>query len=204
MEPAELGCGACARSRCSLMVFSLSFGCVVDTGRAAQVLPTLAEPGNSCRGTAGSCVVGSPEGGRVSLDRVDDVDWSGGANSCSRKGAHVVWQRESMAQLELDESLRWCRRSERLSEDVRISMDVVSNEQLGSVQLCFLPDHRVHGQRPGSHCKGFTRLECEGMAEDLPDGFPEERCKVGGDGTGRLRWTRIMWWQMLEMRRMPT
>ena len=112
----------------------------MDTGRAAQVPLTLAEPGNSCRGTAGwivLCVVGSPECGRITLDRVDDVDGSIGGYACSREVAQVVWQRESMAQLELDESLRWGV-DQQLSEDVTISMGVVSNEQLGSGQLCFV------------------------------------------------------------------
>ena len=62
---------------------------------------------------------------------------------------------------------------QQLLEDVKVSTDVVSNGQLGRVQLCFVLI---------VVCKGFTRMECEGMTEDLSGVFPEERCKAGGAG----------------------
>ena len=79
-------------------MFSLGFGCVAagtygyrSTSTSA---PTFARPGNSCGGTAGSRVVGSPECGHIALDEVDDVDWSGGVYWCSREGAQVVRRNE--------------------------------------------------------------------------------------------------------------
>ena len=95
------------------------FGCVVAEtfgyGSSSTSAPTLARPGNSYDGTAGSRVVASPGCGRITLEEVDDVDWPGGVYSCSRKDAQVVWQQEYMAQLELDASLRWGRRSAAVS-----------------------------------------------------------------------------------------
>ena len=59
------------------MLFSLGFGCVVAETfgyrSSSANAPTLASLGNSCRETAGSCVVGSPEWGRTALDEVHDV-----------------------------------------------------------------------------------------------------------------------------------
>ena len=66
---------------------------------------------------------------------------------------------------------------QQLSEDVGISADVVSNGQLGSVQLGVVLTVACTG-RDMYPCKGSTRLECKGMAEDVSDGFPEERCKA--------------------------
>ena len=80
-------------------------------GSSRPSAATPARPGNSGGGTAGSRVVGIPEWDRVVLDEVDDVDWSGGVYSCSREVRQVVWQGESMAQLELGESPHWGRRS---------------------------------------------------------------------------------------------
>ena len=84
------------------MVFALWLGCVAAGTfgyKSSASAPTFARPGDSCGGTAGSYVVGSPECGHVELDEVDDVDWSGGVYSCSRERAQVVRQREGMAQL---------------------------------------------------------------------------------------------------------
>ena len=61
-----------------------------------------------------------------------------------------------------------------------ISMDVVSNVQLGGAVVCRL-DHVVHGKRLELHRKYSTRLEYEGVATSLSDVFTEERCKVDVD-----------------------
>ena len=160
-EPAEPGGGACVRLRCSLMLSALWFGCVVTEtfgyGSSSASAPTLARSGSSYAGTAGSRVVASPGCGRITLEEVDDVDWSGGVHSCSREGAQVVWQQEYMTQLELDASLLRSRRSAAVS----------------------CPGLIAHGKGLGSHCKGFTKLESEVMAEDLSGVFPEDRWKVG-------------------------
>ena len=173
-EPAESGNGACARLRCSLMVFSLWFGCVVAEtcgyGFSSANAPTLARPENSCGGTAGSCVVGNAEWCRIALDEGVDVDWPGGVTRVLGKAHRWCGSEEAWPNWSLIESPRWSRRSAAVSRPGRV----------------------VHGKRLESH-----RRCSEDVATSLLDGFLEERCKVGSaddDGIGVYVWTPRMWW----------
>ena len=88
----------------SVVLFFL-IGCVVveiyGCGSNSASDPTLARFGNGCCGTVGSRVVGSSQTDRFVLDEVDDVDWPGGGNTCSREGRRVVRRQESVGQVEL-------------------------------------------------------------------------------------------------------
>ena len=95
-------------------LFQVAVQCDVVFPLDSASAPTLARLGINCFDTAGSCVVGSSERDRNVLDEVDGVDWPSGGYSCSRESAKVEMQRGSIAQLELDESLRWVRRSVRM------------------------------------------------------------------------------------------
>ena len=164
-ESAEFGCGACASLRCSLMLFSLGFGCVVaetcgyGSSSAMQMLQCLQDLETVAVEQLDRALLEVQSGIVLRWMRwttlVGQVVYTR-----SREGAQVAWQRGGMARLEVDESPRWGRRSAAVS-------------RLGRV---------VHGKRLESN-RGCS----EDVATSPRDGFPEERCKVGSvddDGTG--------------------
>ena len=113
------------------MVFSLWFGCVVAEthgyGSSRASAPTLAESGNSCRGTAGSFVVGSPEYLTGWTTSIGQVVYTRVLEKAHRwYGSEKAWPNWNLRNACIGAV------DQQLSEDVRISMDVVSNEQLGN------------------------------------------------------------------------
>ena len=77
---------------------------LTGVGQTAQVLQRLQDLETVALKQLDRVLLGSPEWDHIVLDEVDDVDWPG-------DGYSVVRQRGGMTQLELDESLRWGRRS---------------------------------------------------------------------------------------------
>ena len=121
-----------------VLSFLLLVGCAVaDThgyGSNSASAPTLANFGNSCCGTAGSCVLGSSAWDRFVLDEVDDVDVPGGGHSCSGKLRKWYDSEEAWLNWSLMGAYDGAA-DQQVSEDVRISTDVVSNGPVGGVQL---------------------------------------------------------------------
>ena len=104
-----------------------------------------------------------------------------GGYSCSRK-VHKCSGSEEWPNWSLTSSLRWCRRQQ-LSEDVRISSDVVSN---GGLEVCsLLPDVLCTGEI-GIASKMLHEVGHEDVATSLVGVFPEERCMVGNDDDNHL------------------
>ena len=139
-------------------------------GRTAQVLHRMQD----LETVALKQLDPSPDRDRVGLDELDEVDWLGGGYSCSREVAQVVWPNWSLMNGYDGDVVQ------QLSEDVRISTDVESNGQHGSLQLCFVLivlctgrywDRTANAQRG---CGTRTRSL-------LFHAYSRKRCNVGRD-----------------------
>ena len=95
------------------------------------------------------------------LDEIDDVDWPGGRYLCSREGVQVVWQRRGMAQLKLDESLRWSRQSAavRIRDECRDQYGCGEQRAAWMCAVVFRLGRVAHGKRLGSNRTCSARLE---------------------------------------------